>query len=110
VTWWLFWKDGYAPLAALDDDHNGWLEEAELKGIAMWFDRNGNGVSDQGEVAALDNLGVRRISAHGERNSDGVLANANGIEFRDGSTAATFDWTPVSHASELLPRPSSFLK
>jgi hypothetical protein len=26
VTWWLFWRDGYQALAALDDDGNGWLE------------------------------------------------------------------------------------
>ena len=98
VTWWLFWNNGYEPLAALDNDHNGWLEGAELQGIAVWFDRNGNGVSDSGEVVSLSSLGIKRIAARSAGLADGVPANPAGIQLRDGSSLATFDWTPTSLA------------
>ncbi len=96
VTWWLFWKDGYGPLAALDNDHNGWLEGAELKGIAVWFDRNGDGVSQPGEVVPLASLGIRRIAVHASGLNNGVPANEHGVELRDGTILPTFDWTPSS--------------
>jgi len=96
VTWWLFWKDGYEPLAALDNNHNGWLEGAELQGTAVWFDRNGNGVADKGEVVSLASLGIKRIAAHSTGLADGVPANPAGVQLRDGSTLPTFDWTPTS--------------
>lgn len=96
VTWWLFWKDGYEPLAALDNNHDGWLEGKELQGIAVWFDRNGNGVSDPGEVVSLASLSIQRIAVHSAGTTDGVPANPHGIQLRDGSSLATFDWTPVS--------------
>jgi hypothetical protein len=96
VTWWLFWKDGYEPLAALDNNHNGWLEGAELQGIAVWFDRNGNGIADPGEVVSLTSLGIKRIAVHSAGMTDGVPANPNGIQLRDGSSLPTFDWTPTS--------------
>jgi len=96
VTWWLFWKDGYEPLAALDNNHNGWLEGAELQGICVWFDRNSNGVTDRGEVVPLSSLGIKRIAAHSAGLTDGVPANPDGVQLRDGSSLATFDWTPTS--------------
>ncbi len=96
VTWWLFWKDGYEPLAALDNNHNGWLEGAELQGIAVWFDRNGNGIADAGEVVSLSSLAIKRIAVHSAGLADGVPANPNGVQLRDGSPLATFDWTPKS--------------
>jgi len=96
VTWWFFWKDGYAPLKALDNNHNGWLEGAELNGIAIWFDRNGNGISDPGEVVSLSSVGIKRIAAHSTGLTEGVPANPSGIQLKDGSSLATFDWTPTS--------------
>lgn len=98
VTWWLFWKDGYEPLAALDNNRNGWLEGAELQGIAVWLDRNGNGVADRGEVVSLSSLGIKRIAARSAGLADGVPANPTGVQLRDGSMLPTFDWTPTSLA------------
>ena len=99
VTWWLFWKDGYEPLAALDNDRNGWLEGAELRGIAVWFDRNGNGIADPGEDVSLASLGVKRIAVLATGLSAGAPANPRGVELRDGSFLPTFDWTPVPLSS-----------
>ncbi|HLJ53413.1 MAG TPA: hypothetical protein VKT77_00155 [Chthonomonadaceae bacterium] len=96
VTWWMFWKDGYGPLDALDDDRNGWLEGKELKELAVWFDRNGNGVSDPGEVVPLASLHVVRIAVRPDGLCDGVPCRRQGVQLADGSYAATFDWTPTA--------------
>jgi len=53
-TWELFWKNGYEPLAVLDQNKDGSLRGSELAGLAAWNDRNSNGVSDPGEVVPLD--------------------------------------------------------
>jgi len=96
VTWWLFWKDGYEPLNALDNNHNGWLEGGEVQGIAVWFDGNSNGSTDPGEVLPLSSLGIKRIATHSTGLNDGVPANLTGVQLKDGSSLATFDWTPTS--------------
>ena len=57
-TWKKSWKDGYEPLATLDKNASGWLEGEELKGIALWFDFNQDGVSDKDEVKTLASVGV----------------------------------------------------
>lgn len=67
-----------------------------LRGIAVWFDRNANGVSDRGEVVSLAKAGIRRVAVTAQGRRDGALWNAAGIERTDGTTAATFDWTPAS--------------
>jgi len=51
-------KNGFEALASLDENKNNWLEGAELKGIALWFDFNQDGISDPGEVKSLDSVGV----------------------------------------------------
>ncbi len=74
VTWWMFWQDGFEPLAALDDNGDGWLKGRELDGIGVWQDRNGNGVSDPGEVIPAAQFGILAIGVHAQREPDGVLA------------------------------------
>lgn len=95
VTWWIYWDDGYQPLAALDNDRDGWLTSAELKGLSAWQDRNSNGRSEKSEVVTLESMGVRRIATKPTTRS-GVAANPQGIEFHDGRKTATYDWTPRS--------------
>lgn len=96
ATWSMFWTDGYAPLAALDDDGDGWLRAGELAGLAAWRDRDGDGVSDPGEVQPLARLGIARIAARGARRIDGVLSHPTGILRHDGTVLPTYDWTPRS--------------
>jgi len=62
VTFRLFWSNGYAALAALDDDRDGTLSGKELAGLALWHDANGNGVSDAGEVRPLSDHGIVSLS------------------------------------------------
>ena len=92
VTWWMFWRDGFAALSALDDNHDGWLSGAELAGVAVWVDRNQNGRSEPGEVISLASAGIVRICARGSLDGDGVLGNARGIEFFDGRLTPAYDW------------------
>jgi hypothetical protein len=92
VTWWIFWENGYAALDALDDNRDGELSGDELVGLAVWFDRNSNGVSDAGEVRSLASLGITTIACRVTTESDGVPANPRGVTLADGNELPTYDW------------------
>ena len=94
VTFWLFWETGYDALASLDDNGDGVLAGAELKGLAIWHDANGNGVCDPGEVKPLSEYGIVAVSCRFERDPshpDRVAFSPRGVTFRDGRTRPTFD-------------------
>ncbi|HTQ86475.1 MAG TPA: hypothetical protein VMI93_09705 [Candidatus Solibacter sp.] len=99
ATWWMFWRDGYQALAALDDDGNGWLEGSELAGIAVWRDLNGNGICDPGEVISLREAGIARIAVKAAGSEGETQFNLQGIQFEDGTYVPTYDWTPHSLAT-----------
>ena len=92
----MFWRDGYEPLAALDDDRDGWLRGRELEGLAAWRDRNGNAISERGEVASLAECGIAAVAVHAAGRAAGVPWNPRGMERRDGAFLPTYDWTPTS--------------
>lgn len=92
VTFWLFWRDGYDALSALDDDGDGVLRGDELRGISIWEDSNGNGLCDPGEVRPVTDLGVVAIDCGSQRHETGIQFNPKGLILRDGSTRATYDW------------------
>jgi hypothetical protein len=96
LTWQMMWRNGYEPLAALDDDRNGWLEKSELKGLACWQDRNSNGKADPGEVVPLTSLGVVRLAVHPAGKQGKTLFHPSGIQFRNGMNVPSYDWMPVS--------------
>lgn len=100
VTWWIFFDNGYDALDALDDDRDGELSGAELPGLAVWFDRNSNGVSDAGEVVPIESLGIAGISCRATSEEGGCPANLDGLRLADGRVLATYDWiaTPVNAA------------
>jgi hypothetical protein len=94
VTFWMFWDTGYDALAALDDDRDGKLSGAELAGLALWHDTNGNGVSDAGEVKPLSAYGIVSLSCQFERDvahPDRIAFAKAGVTFKDGTTRPTFD-------------------
>jgi hypothetical protein len=95
-TWQMFWKNGYEPLAALDNNGDGWLTGTELTGIAVWRDVNGNGRSERGEVVPVEKMGIVGICVCPDGMTEGVPSNAEGIRMQDGKTLPTYDWTPVS--------------
>ena len=98
VSFWIFWSDGYQALSALDDNGDGQISESELNGLSVWCDRNGDGVSDPGEVVPVEELGIKSISCGRSSCSEGLLWNARGLVFTNGETRATYDWVAPSIA------------
>lgn len=92
VTFWIFWRDGYDALRSLDDNGDGVLSGNELRGIALWEDRNGDGICDLGEVRPVTNFGIIEIKCDSQLHETGIPFNPQGITLRDGSTRATYDW------------------
>jgi len=94
VTFWMFWSDGYSALRALDDNRDGQLTGDELKGLALWHDANGNGVSDPGEVKPLGDYGVVSVSCKSDvltGHPDRIQHSSAGVTFKGGKTRPTFD-------------------
>lgn len=97
VTFWMFWENGYAPLAALDDDHDGELRGAELQHLAIWHDVNADGQSDSGEVRPLAAYDIVALSTHAEHpGGDRALPNTaawnpHGVTFSTGEIRPTYD-------------------
>lgn len=80
------YSNGYEAMAALDKDQSGALEGQELEGLFVWQDLNGNGRSDEGELKAVQELGITSISVnHTDMSSTYV---------RNGQTLKSFDWWP----------------
>jgi hypothetical protein len=96
-TFQIFWKNGYRALSMLDDNHDGVLTGAELHGISVWFDRNGNGVADPGEVIPVEPLHIRAISTDITGFDGNCPMNARGITLDDGRTLKTWDWMVEPH-------------
>ena len=88
-----FWSDGYRALDALDDTRDGELRGDELRGLAVWFDRNQNGVSDAGEVVPIEQTGIAAISARSTGMAGASPANELGLAMKDGRVLPTYDWT-----------------
>jgi hypothetical protein len=96
VTWWMFFEDGYQAMNALDDNRDGELAGEELAGLALWFDRNGNGVSDTGEVIPIERTPVEALTTFSlSRDGDSPWHPA-GMRLKDGRTLATYDWVTSS--------------
>ena len=86
-------SNGYEPLRALDDNGDGELRGAELRHLAIWRDRNQNGVSEKGEVRPLAEYGIAALACAYEA-GDGVDVAAyslRGVVFADGTTRPTYD-------------------
>jgi hypothetical protein len=103
VTFWIFWHDGYEALRALDDNGDGVLDGAELRGLALWNDANGKGVSDPGEVVPVADLGITALSCTRQRHSSGIPWNPVGVTFKDGTTRPSYDWIAPSNPRVLKP-------
>ncbi len=92
MTFFMLFSDGYRALDALDDNRDGQLAGDELSGLALWHDRNTNGISEPGEVTAVDESPIRSISAQTNGNDSGHPMNKIGITLDDDSTRPTWDW------------------
>jgi hypothetical protein len=98
VTFWIFWRDGYQALGSLDADDDGQIEGAELNGLALWQDVNGNGISEPGEVKPLASYGIVQLSCRGEKAGPGLRQSLQGVRYKDGSVRPTYDWDSPMNA------------
>lgn len=89
----MLFNDAYEALAALDDNHDGWLTGKELSGLALWQDRNQNGVSDPGEVVPIEATPVVGIATYATGKTGLSPLNTQGLRLRDGRELPTYDWT-----------------
>lgn len=93
-TWAVFWGDGFEALRALDDNRDGELTGAELGGLALWRDANGNGVSEPGEVVPASEHGIVSLRVRGERTRCDLITAPDGVSLEDGRTRPLYDWIP----------------
>lgn len=100
-SFWIFWNNGYDVLTGLDDDRDGVLQAAELEGLAVWHDRNINGVSEPGEVRSLSDLRIAAIDTRCRKHESGIQYSPLGIRYSDGKTAPSYDL--VLHADTKTP-------
>ena len=95
-TWWIFFRNGYEALSVLDDNRDGVMTGSELQGIAVWVDRNGNGICEPGEVLSLEQAGVVSVGVNCRADAAGTLVADRGIGFADGTVVRSFDWVTQS--------------
>jgi hypothetical protein len=93
VTFWLFWSNGYEALCSLDDTGDGLLAGSELNHLAIWRDRNSNGISDAGEVRPLSAHGIAGLSCGYTAMDDPSFAamSQRGAVMKSGRTRPTYD-------------------
>jgi hypothetical protein len=93
VTFWLFWSNGYEPMRALDDNHDGELAGPELRQLAIWRDADRDGVADRGEVLPLASRGIVALSCDHVEVDDARFAAISpaGVRLTDGTTRPTYD-------------------
>jgi hypothetical protein len=100
-TFRIFNENGFEALALLDDDRDGKLTGSELIGLAVWFDRDGNGISSESEVSPVHELGIVALECSAPSRDDRHLMNPHGVRFSDGRQLPTWDWIPKP--SEVVP-------
>lgn len=94
VTFWAFWQNGYHALRAMDDDGDGVIRGREREGLALWHDRNHNGISDQGEVRPLAEWDIVSLSTSYEydsRHQHEIAWSPRGVVFASGEVRPTYD-------------------
>ena len=94
VTFWMFWRQGYDALRSLDDNDDGQIADTELKGLALWHDRNVDGRSDPGEVRPVGDWGIVSLSCEYQHDAAPPRRDRDVTprrHFRDGTTRPTFD-------------------
>lgn len=79
-------QDGFEELATLDTNRDGLLQDAELEGLSVWTDKNGNGMADENEVSTVQELGITSISVNHN--------NFKSSFVRNGQKFMSADWWP----------------
>ena len=89
-------KNSWEGLAALDSNKDGKLDKTDTRfgELKVWADRNGDGISQDGEIKSLLELGIAEIGLRNLATSDSVkvgnnLALSTATYKRDNGTTAT---------------------
>jgi hypothetical protein len=74
-------KSNLDALGALDSNRDGKLDATDKRfaELNVWIDANRNGVSDDGEIKALDELGISEISLASRASSQKLKVGASGV-------------------------------
>ena len=110
-------KNSWEGLAALDNNKDGKLDKTDTRfgELKIWIDGNGDGISQDGELKTLADLGIAEIGLRSLATSDSVklgrnlaLSTAtfkreNGTTATIGNVALGFTPTPVSRPSRVVP-------
>lgn len=102
VAFWIFWRDGYQAMAALDQNGDGWLRDGELRNLKVWNDQNSDGNCRPSELRELSELGIVALSTHSQPLPAGkdrvgeVRVSPGGVRYRDGRGGESYDWSPVA--------------
>jgi len=91
VTFWLFWNNGYDAMASLDDNGDGKLKGNELRHLALWHDRNQNGISESGEVLSVADHGIVELDCTFTTSTSHLHHNPRGVTYSDGHTRPSCD-------------------
>jgi len=84
--------DGYAAMRALDSNLDGILDanDAAFGQLAVWADKNGDGITNAGEIVSLNSLGITSLSlsstASAEVNNGNLIGLMGSYTKADGST------------------------
>jgi hypothetical protein len=99
------WADGYEALGLLDANHDDKISGEELSPLALWFDRDRDGISDKGEILTAQAFGISELFY---KNAQKV-SNTKDIELAKGFTRVidgkksfgrSIDWYGESFESE----------
>jgi len=58
----------------------------------VWTDKNGNAVSDPGEVVPIRQAGIKALAVKAVGKTEGMPFNPQGIRMNDGRVLPTYDW------------------
>jgi hypothetical protein len=91
------WGNGFEALATLDANGDGKISGAELTPIGLWFDKNQDGISQEGEVKAATDLGITGFFVTPDRKDEAtrnIFANSGYERMVDGSLVrgSLVDW------------------
>lgn len=85
------WDNPYAPLAELDSNKDGVLEEGELRQLWLWVDSDSDGYPTDSEVEPFT-LRATSIQLSHQTDSDGNSWEDESVKLRDGLTVASWGW------------------
>ena len=99
------WRDGFEALATMDRNEDGEISGKELSDLGLWFDRNRDGVSQNGEVIPIEKTDVRALYYQADYRDEArkeiyalrgyERATAKGV-----ATGALVDWYGEEYSSE----------